>query len=397
MNRDGAVGNLLAPVNTEEFFWSHWQKSPLHIQRADPQGNSHFLSLAELDAYFQLGNLSPAFLRVIKDTADYDLDSWTKVDKRENTGPYRVVDVDKLFALFSRGASIIINAAHTAIPSLARACAALEIELQTGLQPNIYLAPPRAVSFGYHHDSHDVFVLQLSGEKEWSLYDAPGNLEQSCDSNSYVNKQPQHKFELNPGDVLYVPRFTVHHVRSLETASVHITLAVMSKYWSSLVEELGRSLATDKVFLQALPHGLSSAAERAAFAGEFQQRLQEVVARLDAEELLGRLQSDFVRTHTIDRSHRFTDLLQLDQLGLDSQVSLRPGMVWQTRQEANEIEISFSNGQLRIPSFMTDTLKLMLRTEPYAVRDLSGPISDSGKVELVKNFLRAGLLRIEAL
>ena len=397
MNRDGAVGNLLAPVNLEEFFRSHWQKNPLHIRRADPQRNSHFLSLAELDTYFQLGNLSPAFLRVINDATDYDLDSWTKVDKRENTGPYRVVDVDKLLALFSRGASIIINAAHTAIPSLARACAALEIELQTRLQPNIYLTPPRAVSFGYHYDSHDVFVLQLSGEKEWSLYDAPGNLEQSCDSNSYVNKQPQHKFELKPGDVLYVPRFTVHHVRSLEAASVHITLAVMSKYWSNLVEELGRSLATDKVFSQALPHGLSSGAERAAFAGEFQKGLQEVVARLDVEELLGHLQSDFVRTHTIDRGSRFTDLLQLDQLGLDSQVSLRPGMIWQTRQDANEIEISFSNGQLRIPSFMTDTLKLMLRSEPYAVRDLSGPISDSGKVELVKNFLRAGLLRIEAL
>src|SRR5215468_2428673 len=361
MNRDGAVGNLLAPVNLEEFFRSHWQKNPLHIRRADPQRNSHFLSLAELDTYFQLGNLSPAFLRVINDATDYDLDSWTKVDKRENTGPYRVVDVDKLLALFSRGASIIINAAHTAIPSLARACAELEIELQTRLQPNIYLTPPRAVSFGYHYDSHDVFVLQLSGEKEWSLYDAPGNLEQSCDSNSYVNKQPQHKFELKPGDVLYVPRFTVHHVRSLATASVHITLAVMSKYWSSLVEELGRRLATDRVFSQALPHGLSTAEERSAFAAKFQQQLQERVAQLDVAELLACIQSDFVRTHTTDRSSRFTDLLQLDQISLNSRVALRPGMLWQTKHEANEMVIFFSNGQLRIPAFMSDLLKLLLR------------------------------------
>ncbi len=397
MSREIVLEKLLAPINTGEFFRTYWQKEPLHIDRANSQSNPDFLSLAELDTYFQLGNLSPAFLRVIKDAEDCALESWTRVDKRENTGPYRVVDVDKLFAQFSLGASIIINAAQTAIPSLARSCAALESELQSRLQPNIYIAPARAVSFGYHFDSHDVFVLQLSGEKEWLLYDAPENPERNGDFTHYANKQPRYKFELGPGDVLYLPRFTVHHVSSLETASVHITLAIMSKYWSSLVEELGRSLASDRVFSQALPLGLSDASERSTFGGEFQQRLQEVVAKLDVEKLLARVQSDFVSTHTTDRSSRFTDLLQLDQLDLDSQVSLRPGMVWQTKQEANELEISFSNGQLRIPLFMTDTLKLLLRSEPYAVRDLSGPISDSGKLELVKNFLRAGLLRIEAL
>src|SRR5262249_14351242 len=69
------------------------------------------------------------------------------------------------------GATIILNQAHQYEPPLARFCRALEIVFSCHVQTNIYLTPPNAQGFRTHYDNHDVFVLQIEGEKDWRLYD----------------------------------------------------------------------------------------------------------------------------------------------------------------------------------------------------------------------------------
>ena len=38
---------------------------------------------------------------------------------------------------------------------------------------NVYVTPANSVGFVSHFDSHDVFVLQLYGSKNWRVYDHP--------------------------------------------------------------------------------------------------------------------------------------------------------------------------------------------------------------------------------
>ena len=44
------------------------------------------------------------------------------------------------------------------------------------MQANAYITPPQNQGFSHHYDVHDVFVLQLAGEKEWTIHaaGAPG-------------------------------------------------------------------------------------------------------------------------------------------------------------------------------------------------------------------------------
>ena len=69
------------------------------------------------------------------------------------------------------GATIVLQALHHTWLPLARFCRELEAELGAGVQANSYYTPRRSQGFAVHHDTHDVFVLQVAGEKHWRVYD----------------------------------------------------------------------------------------------------------------------------------------------------------------------------------------------------------------------------------
>ena len=81
------------------------------------------------------------------------------------------VDPDRVANAFADGATIVLQALHHTWLPLARFCRELEAELGAGVQANSYYTPRRSQGFAVHHDTHDVFVLQVAGEKHWRVYD----------------------------------------------------------------------------------------------------------------------------------------------------------------------------------------------------------------------------------
>src|ERR671928_56573 len=69
------------------------------------------------------------------------------------------------------GATIVLQALHHIWPATARFCRMLEARLGHPVQANAYYTPRRSQGFGVHHDTHDVFVLQVSGEKQWRVFE----------------------------------------------------------------------------------------------------------------------------------------------------------------------------------------------------------------------------------
>ncbi len=400
MHSDGTFARLLAPSKVEDFFSHYWEKAPLHIRRESPDYYAEFLTVEDLDRYFQADNLSPSFVRVVKSGRDCEIDNWTVVEKRKNTDSYRVVAVDKLFSLFSSGATIIINAAQAAIPQLKAQCAALEQELRTRIQFNIYVTPARARGLGPHYDQHDVFILQLSGSKQWQLYDGPSKLPVSgalTNPNEYENSEARLAVKLATGDLLYVPRGTVHVTGTSDVSSVHITVALMSRYRFNLIDELARVAEGDEAFRRALPHGFSTEEEKSAFATGFKQQLQDLVAGVDVATLLDRVQRDFNSNREVARQARLTDLLDADRLTLDSVVASRADIDYHVERSASNLTITLGNATLSLPNFIGTNLEQLLRTGSFSPHQLTGQLTDAGKLELVRRFLLAGLLTIEAI
>ena len=85
-----------------------------------------------------------------------------------------LVDGRKAVGLFDDGATVVFQGLHRYWPPLAELVAELELELGHPCQANAYLTPPGSQGFAVHSDTHDVFVFQTAGTKQWEVHAPDG-------------------------------------------------------------------------------------------------------------------------------------------------------------------------------------------------------------------------------
>src|SRR5262249_36473917 len=80
-----------------------------------------------------------------------------------------IPDIQKIYRAYHEGYSIVVNQVHRRSSAVALLCRGLEISLHHPVGCNLYLTPRGAQGFRPHVDTHDVFILQLHGEKIWRV------------------------------------------------------------------------------------------------------------------------------------------------------------------------------------------------------------------------------------
>lgn len=161
---------------------------------------------------------------------------------------------------------------------------------------NLYATPPASVAFPPHSDDQDVFILQVSGKKHWSVYEAPipapyrqHQFGKPADKVGVHNEVPP---GLNPliettlrtGDLLYIPRGHIHNAScDLEHGSVHLTLTVNSPFfsWGPMLR-FGLEAAQETAQMRTAPH-MSHVMQDTRVA--FQSLSQVLTARKATETL----------------------------------------------------------------------------------------------------------------
>ena len=144
--------------------------SRVHLHRADPDDLVGLLSLADADRLLTSSAIRTPSIRLAKDGAIVPESAYTRgatVTGRPLTG---LVDARKALALFDDGATVVFQAVHRYWPPLTELVAELELELGHPCQVNAYLTPPGSQGFAVHSDSHDVFVFQTAGSKQWEVH-----------------------------------------------------------------------------------------------------------------------------------------------------------------------------------------------------------------------------------
>eukprot|EP00656_Telonema_subtile_P017465 TRINITY_DN19365_c0_g1_i1.p1 TRINITY_DN19365_c0_g1~~TRINITY_DN19365_c0_g1_i1.p1 ORF type:complete len:255 (-),score=37.63 TRINITY_DN19365_c0_g1_i1:324-1088(-) len=109
-----------------------------------------------------------------------------------------------------------------------------------GIEPNVnmYIAPPNTPGLSPHHDPQDVMIVQIEGRKHWQVCQPlgagktlPTRVSDSPEHPLYYRYTAQQLDEtecwaawLESGDVLYMPRGTIHAGNTTGAArSVHLT------------------------------------------------------------------------------------------------------------------------------------------------------------------------------
>ncbi|MGV7858540.1 JmjC domain-containing protein, partial [Mycobacterium kansasii] len=80
------------------------------------------------------------------------------------------VDSAKVLAEFASGATIVLQGLHRLWPPMIDFVRSMVDDLGHPVQANAYVTPPGSRGFDAHYDVHDVFILQVSGEKHWTVH-----------------------------------------------------------------------------------------------------------------------------------------------------------------------------------------------------------------------------------
>ncbi|GAA2467062.1 cupin domain-containing protein [Terrabacter carboxydivorans] len=224
----------LVPFDTDEFARDHWAHTPVVARAADLPGDlPELFGEASVDELVSRRGLRTPFLRVAQDGRTLGDREFTQGGGVGASVADQVSD-DKLLALFSGGASIVLQGLHRTWGPLVDFTQQLAEELGHPVQANAYVTPSQSTGFSDHYDVHDVFVLQMAGEKRWRIRPpvrvAPLRNEAWTDHRGDVeeaaSRAPEHEFTLSAGDVLYLPRGWIHSATALGGVSTHVTLGV---------------------------------------------------------------------------------------------------------------------------------------------------------------------------
>jgi ribosomal protein L16 Arg81 hydroxylase len=380
---------LIDPLSPKEFFEKYWEQRPLVVTRRLPDYFSSLITLEEVDRI--ITTLDRGYPNVILKNANRDIVA------ADYTVDGEVLDVVKVYQLFAEGSTITLAFLDTVVPALTAFCRGLESEFSFPLQTNIYLTPATAQGAKVHYDTHDVFVLQVAGSKRWTLYNKPLELPlsgQKYDVALHDPGAPTLKFELQAGDVAYIPRGVAHDARSSENVSLHVTAGILRYTWTDLLlEAIANISVNDPAFRRALPPGFARQDfDRARARGTLQQLLQLACATSNFDAALDHFVDEFIQSRPPQLTGQLAQLRWLEHLVPDSFVGARAGLIFRLQQDTESMTVDCYGRRLRFPLHAADAVRFALSSSRFAVREMPGCLDDAGKLVVVRRLIREGLL-----
>ncbi len=246
-----ALRRLIA-VPVDEFASQYWGSRPLLSRAADlPSGFQDLFSNDAVDELVSRRGLRTPFLRVAKNGTTLPDGAFT-AGGGTGAGIADQASDDKLLRLFADGATIVLQGLHRTWEPVLTFTQDLTAELGHPVQVNAYVTPAQNTGFSDHYDVHDVFVLQVAGEKRWRIHEpvhpSPLRDQPWTDRRAAVETAagtPALLEEtLRPGDCLYLPRGYLHAASALGDVSTHLTIGVHPWTRRHLADELvGRAVA----------------------------------------------------------------------------------------------------------------------------------------------------------
>jgi Cupin superfamily protein len=403
--RDGVLERLVHPHTADEFLSSVWEQRHLHVTRDENPGLlGHLADIASVDDVDELLTITYAAGSRPHDSVRLGRGGVMAPPDRyltDRTDTTARVHVGRVLDLYRAGASLILNGVHEASPPIARLCDSLAEVFGVRVHANAYLTPPNAQGFPLHADSHDVFILQVTGDKAWTIHTAPavpldrGSLVPMADDP--VTAGPVDHVCLRAGEVLYLPRGTLHEGATSGGSSFHLTVGVTPYTWSDLLRDVVAELEGDTLDLRR-----SVAPRLGALAGGAVAADEEVLARLaggllDPDQLrraAARKVEDEERRRHRRRPHRgeLTQVVESGGLSAMTPVRVRDGSDPRIEHADGHLRLSFGGKTLTLPAFTEPHLRLLCEGGPLCAADLPPDLDEAGRLVLVRRLTFEGLL-----
>jgi bifunctional lysine-specific demethylase and histidyl-hydroxylase NO66 len=393
------VLHRLTALAADEFAERNWGRTPLLRRGTDPAAFRDVLDLDGVDELLSRRGLRAPFLRLAKDGE--------VVDSRSFTGPGGVgaeiadqVRDDAVAALFSDGATVVLQGLHRMWPPVIDLATRLAAELGHPVQCNAYITPPQSRGFSAHYDVHDVFVLQLAGRKHWTVHapvhpdplrDQPWN-DHATAVRRRVEEEPALDTILEAGDVLYLPRGWLHAATAQGDVSAHLTVGVHVVTRYAVVEALAALVATDEDLRAALPLGLDVADPEALapHVDAVRAALHAALDRVPVEAIARKVRRKVWDGGRPEPLRPVAGAAFAAGLGPGDAVRIRTGLHCRVA-EGHPLVLELPDRRITFPDATAAALATLLDGDTHLVGTLPG-MDEADQLVLARRLLKEGVL-----
>jgi len=255
---------LLGGISPELFMAKYWQKKPLVIRAAVP-GMQPLLTREALFAMAADEAVESRLIERKKDAWSFDHGPITK------TPPLKRPD----WTLLVQGVDLHHDGVHDLLQQF-------RFVPDARLDDLMISYATQGGGVGPHFDSYDVFLLQASGRRRWRIGPQKDlSLRDDVPLKILANFTPTQEFDLEPGDMLYLPPRYAHDGVALDNDCQTYSIGFRAPSTEELARELMHRVA-DEIEDERLyaDRGQLATAQPAAIPAELQSFAQQAVAKV---------------------------------------------------------------------------------------------------------------------
>ena len=388
------LADLIQPQDVAAFLAEHWEKRPLLVRGDDPGRFGGLFSLADVDHIFATPALiHSSTVRVIRDGRGRSFD---EIGGGGARGDHATVEA--LLAEHRKGSTSALQALNRIFPPLRDLCQALSADLSATIQVNAYVTPPSSQGFDTHFDTHDVFILQLAGAKRWNVFDAPVALPLRApgEPSRAGSGTPLVDTELQPGDLMYIPRGFPHHAVSAHATSLHLTVGVHTVTWAAVLRAVldGQSRLDPRLRASLPPGFADNLRVRHQAITDFAELIHALADSADPAAVLHDAAEVVRRGQRTVQSGRFLDAEYAPRISAGTRVRRRSGIACTVEVDGDRIRLEFNGKAMTLPAFAEPELRHLLSAEECSADDLPGEVDEEGRLVLIRSLLREGLVTV---
>jgi hypothetical protein len=379
---------LIGPDHAARFWSDHWEKQ-LFVAQARP-GARGLLNLERLDQLLATTPFTNSNFNMAQSARPIAPTSYCNGSR---------VEMGKALAQHRAGATIILRAFEQWCPELESLCRAAHDTFHVPAQTNVYMTPPENQSSPPHWDTHDIFILQVHGEKVWKIYESTRELplpDEGFVAGTHAVGPLLQEFTMRPGDVLYMPRGVIHEPRSTQY-SVHVSLGIRSPRWVDLMVDAIRQASYRDSRLRETPIWASGCpgqpdSEKVALA--LQERIASVLSEVDCGETVRQRVSQFIEGLPLPVDGLLVRQIHGSEISLDTAVSRRPGVGYQIEDASPGVRLRWAKKSMVLPANVRPALRFIAEQGVFSARQIPGTFSDTEKLNLVRSLLESSFLRL---
>lgn len=377
------LGYLIGAERTDDFFARYYESEALIVAHEAPRRFAELVSIDDIDRIVTNVDLHEGQIDLADASRELSRD-----DYMDSGG---LADRGAIADLHRAGATIILQHAHQLDPKLSRFCRSMEHVFSSHVQTNLYLTPPNAQGFRTHYDNHDVFVVQVTGEKAWRLYEKPVDTPyrgEHFEHGKHESGELKQEFTLKAGDCAYVPRGLMHDAStSGDEASLHITVGLITRTWADLMLEAVSEAALRLPSLRrSLPAGFARPDfNRDAARAQLRTLTEELAPELRLDPALELLIDTFIRSRAADNRGAVRDAAR--PIGAGDSFRRQPHALCRIAEDDDDLIVIAPGGELKFAPADREALERALNGETFTSRALG-----EGADAIVGRLLAYGLV-----